>query len=115
MSAAIGPLTMPPTVSPSEPPKKRIRRVRRIMHGTVVGSSPDKHWRVHWDDLLGTGDHTSRQLTILAEGTLRPDTKKILESAPYLGKQEDLKKYTVDGVPPPPSSTSTTTQNNNDV
>lgn len=110
-SAAVGPLCHAEVVDANDSgtsPKKK-RRVNRIMHGTVISSEDDEHWRVHWDDMDVTADHTSRQLNILPskDNTLSPHAKLVMASATHIGNQSQLKKYCRDGVPTPRSSSST--------
>lgn len=121
VSGNVGPLTYPSVAPGDSPTPQKKRRVARIMHGTVISSQNDSHWRVHWDDMLVTGDHKSKQLQILSstrKNSLSPDTKSVMERAPHIGKHSDVKKYCKDGVPPPPrllppldASTSTTRNN----
>ena len=105
VSGAVGPLEIP-SVAPGDSTKKRRRKVHRIMYGTVIGSKLIKHWRVYWDDMLVTGDHTSWQLNILSptKNSLSPNAKSVMESAPHIGMHSDVREYCKNGVPHPRES-----------
>ena len=57
-------------VEPSSKRVRGIRRARTLFHGTVISSTPDHHWRVYWDEIGKTSDHTSTNLNILSTSTV---------------------------------------------
>ena len=72
VSARIGPFegaALATTTTTGEHPgtkAKRPRRNRSLYHGTVVQSTSEKNWRVHWDECNKTSDHKSTNLKFLA-------------------------------------------------
>ena len=76
------------TVEPSAKRVRAARRSRHVFHGTVVSSVPDKHWRVHWDELGKTSDHTHGNLRVLSTATVADADPELLRSW-----KEDLSIY----------------------
>lgn len=89
---------------PEEPSSKRkraSRRIRTVFHGTVVSSTADQHWRVHWDDIGKTSDHTRANLRVLSTSTVPDADLVLLESwnsnqEIYIGNHQELLMYTKD-------------------
>eukprot|EP00586_Coscinodiscus_wailesii_P000609 CAMPEP_0172481882 /NCGR_PEP_ID=MMETSP1066-20121228/8046_1 /TAXON_ID=671091 /ORGANISM="Coscinodiscus wailesii, Strain CCMP2513" /LENGTH=136 /DNA_ID=CAMNT_0013244571 /DNA_START=24 /DNA_END=431 /DNA_ORIENTATION=- len=97
VSAKIGPLMSTAT----EDPTNKSRRLCSVLHGTIVSSQPDLLWRVHWDEIDRTSDHSSKNLRLLSAMTVT-DTDKILlqewarKRSIYVGKHQDMMQYTRD-------------------
>ena len=77
--------------------KKRKRRKREILIGTVVKSLPDKQWRVYWDDIGRSSDHNPKTLDF-AEHRASDVTEESLAAldseSVYIGNANELKKFT---------------------
>ena len=88
-------------VEPSSKRVRGIRRARTLFHGTVISSTPDLHWRVYWDEIGKTSDHTSTNLNILSTSTVVDVDLDLLRSwnenqEIYIGKHQAMMLYTKD-------------------
>ena len=76
--------------------KKRKRRVRAYIFGTVIKSLPNQHWRILWHDVNKIADHKPSGNIILVakrDAKLTDGNLELLdEASKYVGDAEDLKK-----------------------
>ncbi len=105
VKSAVGPLYWPdgrvPVHDRNEPNKKRARRSRMVLEGTVISSVSNSKWRVYWDDLACTGDHLSKQLNVVPSSSssqVDPSTNLNLESVPHLGDHRDIIEFSQDNL-----------------
>jgi hypothetical protein len=93
-----------PGVDVEEPSNKKARAVRRsrtVFHGTVVSSVPAQQWRVYWDEIGKTSDHTHGNLKVLSTSTVEDSDPALLSSwkaneSIYIGDHQTMLLHTKD-------------------
>jgi len=71
------------------------RRTRSVLFGTVVESRPDKTWRVYWDNICRTADHSKgHSFVACRDPSLRDEDLAVLNTPErHLGNADTLRYY----------------------
>jgi hypothetical protein len=71
------------------------RRTRSVLIGTVVASRPEKTWRVYWDDICRTADHSKGLSFVARRDPSLSDIDLATLNLPefYLGNADHLRNY----------------------